>query len=95
MKNTKNILVNHMPAENGQSFVIGVMSVRVMEDGSHTYKRIGAAEIKVLANMPQFPLLQTLGVTRLFWSLRAISYSLQKMIKLMLPLVATLLRLLV
>jgi len=96
MKNTENTIIVHIPPDtNGQSFVIGVMSVCVQKDGSQTYKRIGTAEIKVPANTSQSPLLQTSCVTRFFWSLRAITCSLQKMIKMMLPLVTTLLHLLV
>ena len=41
---TPSVPINFVPAKSGDSFHLGVITIRIMEDGSRTDMRLGSAE---------------------------------------------------
>ncbi|KIW16035.1 hypothetical protein PV08_06086 [Exophiala spinifera] len=44
---TPNVPINFVPAASGETFKVGTITIRIMEDGSRTDNRIGSAEFTV------------------------------------------------
>ncbi|KIV80602.1 hypothetical protein PV11_08093 [Exophiala sideris] len=44
---TPNVPINFVPAKGGETFKVGTITIRIMEDGSRTDNRIGSAEFTV------------------------------------------------
>ena len=44
---TPSVPLNFVPAETGETFRVGTIQIRIMEDGSRTDNRIGSAEFTV------------------------------------------------
>jgi hypothetical protein len=44
---TPNVPINFVKATEGDSFKVGTIGIRIMEDGSRTDNRIGSAEFTV------------------------------------------------
>ena len=56
MPQTSDTVIQFIKAETGETFTIGPITVRVLEDGSHTDNRVGAVEMIVPPGTNQTPL---------------------------------------